>query len=64
MDSSCVDNNITTFTTILASGLFIVSEALPYMTKIKGNGILQIISDSLLEYLKKTKTTNRLTEEV
>lgn len=51
---SCSDN-ITTLTTLLASGLFIVSEMLPYMSKVKGNGIIQMVSDSLLEYLKKSK---------
>jgi|688.fasta_scaffold1718147_2 hypothetical protein len=60
---TCTDN-ITTLTTLLASGLFIVSEMLPYMSKVKGNGIVQIISDSLLEYLKKTRVQQTPGEQV
>lgn len=58
---SCVDS-VTTITTVLVSALFLISEVLPFTTKVKGNGIVQIISDVLVTYLKKTKGTEE--EEV
>ena len=53
---SCVDS-VTSVTTVLASALFLISEVLPFTTKVKGNGIVQIISDALLVYLNKSKGT-------
>lgn len=51
---SCVDNT-TAITTVLASILFLVSEVLPFTSKVKGDGIVQVISDVLVTYLKKSQ---------
>lgn len=51
---SCTDS-VTTVTTILASALFLLSELLPFTSKVKGNGVVQVISDILIAYIRKTK---------
>ncbi len=58
---SCADN-VTTITTVLASALFLVSEVLPFTSKVKGNSIVQIISDVLITYLRKSRRTNEIEE--
>lgn len=51
---TCTDNT-TVITTLLASGLFIVSEMLPFLSNIKGNGIIEAVSEAIANYLKKKK---------
>lgn len=58
---SCTDS-VTTVTTVLASALFLISEVLPFTTKVKGNGVVQIISDVLVSYLKKRNEEDSLQE--
>lgn len=61
---SCVDN-AAAITTAISAVLFLVSEILPFTTKVKGNGIVQIISDVLVAYIKKTnEVETALPEEV
>lgn len=51
---SCV-NDLATVTSGVVTCLFILSEILPYISKVKGNGITQVISDILLVYINKNK---------
>lgn len=44
-----MDNNIIYYT-ILSSSLLFVSEILPYIPKIKGNGIIQVFINYVFKY--------------
>ncbi len=61
--SSCVDANATTLTTIIAAGLFITSEILPYMSKVKGNGIVEILTLFLKDKISKKTECSHSGEE-
>jgi hypothetical protein len=49
MNNDMCDNSTTTFTTVIMTGMFILSEVLPYIN-IKGNGVLH----GILKALKKS----------
>jgi hypothetical protein len=49
--SQVCNDNISTLISVLASGFLIISEALPYLKIIKGNGIL----DAVVQAIKKPR---------
>lgn len=52
--SDCVDQT-PLLTTIIASGLLVISEILPYFKEVKGNGIVQAIISGMKSFLAKNK---------
>lgn len=48
--------DVATIMTAVSSILLVVSEILPYATKVKGNGIVEVISEAIIKYLQKPKT--------
>jgi hypothetical protein len=49
-------SDVATIMTALSSILLVVSEILPYVTKVKGNGIVEVISEAIIKYLQKPKS--------
>jgi|694.fasta_scaffold143430_3 hypothetical protein len=43
-------NNLGYYTTLVSGSLLVVSELLPYISKIKGNGIIQVITNLFTKY--------------
>lgn len=52
----------TTITTIIATSLLIISEALPYAKNIKGNGVIDVMMN-VIKQLKKNKDTEELIQQ-
>ena len=52
--SDCIDQT-PILTTIIASGLLVISEILPYFKEVKGNGIVQAIISGMKNFLAKNK---------
>jgi hypothetical protein len=57
------DNSITFYTTILSGGLFAISELLPYISKVKGNGIIQVLLNSFSKYDESRKEEEKKEKE-
>lgn len=53
---TCEDNTAL-LTTIAASGLLIVSEILPYLSQVKGNGIIAVILEVAKKIVVQKPTT-------
>lgn len=49
------DNNLTYYASLVSGGLLIISEALPYVSKIKGNGIIQVLTSLFTNYEENKK---------
>lgn len=52
----CQQDTSVIISTIVASGLLVLSELLPFATKIKSNGIIQAIFSLLSDQIKKKET--------
>ena len=57
------DNSITFYTTILSGSLFVISELLPYISKVKGNGIIQVLLNSFSKYDENRKEEEKKEKE-
>ena len=49
------DNNLTYYASLVSGGLLIISEALPHVSKIKGNGIIQVLTSLFTNYEENKK---------
>jgi hypothetical protein len=55
MDASSQDSNLSFYASLVSGSLLVISELLPYLSKIKGNGILQVVGNFLNNYEEKQK---------
>jgi hypothetical protein len=55
MDTQSQDSNLSFYASLFSGSLLVISELLPYISKIKGNGILQVIGNFLNNYEEKHK---------
>lgn len=49
------NNNLTLYTSVLSGSLLVISELLPYISKIKGNGIIQVLTNLFSNYEEEKK---------
>ena len=59
MSSEKPENNLTLYASVLSGSLLAISEILPYISKIKGNGILQVLTNLFSNY-EEEKNKERL----
>lgn len=59
MENLSQDNNLTYYASIVSGSLLVISELLPYISKIKGNGVIQVISNFFNNY-EETKKQEKL----
>ena len=43
-------DNLTYYASIISGILLFISEAMPYISKVKGNGIIQVLANSFTKY--------------
>jgi|LakMenEpi03Aug12_release.lakeMendotaPanAssembly.Ray.scaffolds.fasta_scaffold2349764_2 hypothetical protein len=55
MSSETSENSLTFYASILSGSLLMISEILPYISKIKGNGIFQALTNLFSNYEEQKK---------